>query len=128
MARIGAGLSTATYSAAAAAEAARAARQALAGASVDLALAFLSPHHLDEAEEAASAIREELEPRHFAGCVAEGVIAPATPSWRTAPGSPYGRRRSPGQRSSRSTLPRWRVRTATSSSSPACPTSLPRPS
>jgi small ligand-binding sensory domain FIST len=75
MARIGAGLSTATDSAAAAAEAARAARQALAGASVDLALAFLSPHHLDEAEEAASAIREELEPRHFAGCVAEGVIA-----------------------------------------------------
>jgi small ligand-binding sensory domain FIST len=78
MARIGAGLSTATDSAAAAAEAARAAGQALAGASVDLALAFLSPHHLDEAEAAASAIREELEPRHFAGCVAEGVIARAS--------------------------------------------------
>jgi small ligand-binding sensory domain FIST len=74
MARIGAGLSTATDTAAAAAEAARAAGRALAGTSVDLALVFLSPHHLDRAEDAAAAVVSELEPRHHAGCVAEGVI------------------------------------------------------
>src|SRR5712691_10153279 len=66
--RIGAGLS--------AAEAARAARGgALGGAEVDLAFLFLSPAHLDEAEAAAEAVREELAPRHLLGCVAEGVVA-----------------------------------------------------
>ena len=73
--RIGAGLSTTADSVAAAAEAAQEAASALGGASIDLALAFLSPHHLDAAEEVAATIRDELEPRHLAGCVAEGVIA-----------------------------------------------------
>src|SRR5712691_6877410 len=66
--RIGAGLS--------AAEAARAARGgALGGAEVDLAFMFLSPAHLEEAEAAAGAVREQLAPRHLLGCVAEGVVA-----------------------------------------------------
>ena len=74
MIRIGAGLSTDTGTTSAATEAARAAAAALAGASPDLVLAFLSPHHLDGAEDAAAAISDELEPRHLVGCVAEGVI------------------------------------------------------
>jgi small ligand-binding sensory domain FIST len=73
--RIGAGVSTSADSVGAAVEAAQGAAASLAGADVDLALAFLSPHHLDEAEQVAAAIRMELAPRRLAGCVAEGVIA-----------------------------------------------------
>ncbi len=74
--RIGAGLSTSEAAGDAAAEAARAARGgALGRAEVDLAFIFLSPAHLDEAEAAAEAVREELAPRHLLGCVAEGVVA-----------------------------------------------------
>jgi small ligand-binding sensory domain FIST len=74
--RIGAGLSTSESAWDAAREAAREARGgALGGAEVDLAFVFLSPAHLVEAEAAASAVREELAPRHLLGCVAEGVVA-----------------------------------------------------
>ena len=74
--RIGAGLSTSESAWDAATEAAREARAgALGGAEVDLAFVFLSPGHLDEAEAAAEAVREELAPRHLLGCVAEGVVA-----------------------------------------------------
>jgi small ligand-binding sensory domain FIST len=74
--RIGAGLSTSESAEEAATEAAREARSgALGRAQVDLAFLFLSPAHLDEAETAAEAIREELAPRHLLGCVAEGVVA-----------------------------------------------------
>src|SRR6266542_760518 len=76
--RIGAGLSTSESAWEAAREAAREARgEALGGAEVDLAFVFLSPAHLDEAEAAAAAVREELAPRHLLGCVAEGVVAGA---------------------------------------------------
>jgi small ligand-binding sensory domain FIST len=74
--RIGAGLSTSESAWEAATEAAREARGgALGPAEVDLAFIFLSPAHLDEAETAAQAVREELAPRHLLGCVAEGVVA-----------------------------------------------------
>jgi len=74
--RIGAGLSTSESAWDAAREASREARGgALGGAEVDLAFVFLSPEHLDEAEAAAEAVREELAPRHLLGCVAEGVVA-----------------------------------------------------
>jgi small ligand-binding sensory domain FIST len=74
--RIGAGLSTSESAWEAATEAAREARGgALGRAEVDLAFLFLSPAHLDEAEAAAEAVREELAPRHLLGCVAEGVVA-----------------------------------------------------
>jgi small ligand-binding sensory domain FIST len=73
--RIGAGLSTLES----AWEGTKAAREARGGArgrvEVDLAFLFLSPAHLDEAEAAAEAVREELAPRHLLGCVAEGVVA-----------------------------------------------------
>ena len=73
--RIGAGVSTLESARDAAGEAAREARGGvLARADVDLALVFLSPPHLDEAEAAAEAVREELAPRHLLGCVAEGVV------------------------------------------------------
>jgi small ligand-binding sensory domain FIST len=76
--RIGAGLSTSESAWDAATEAAREARNgALGRAEVDLAFIFLSPGHLDEAEAAAEAVREELAPRHLLGCVAEGVVAGA---------------------------------------------------
>lgn len=76
--RIGAGLSTSESAWDAATEAAREARGgALGRAEVDLAFIFLSPAHLDEAETAAEAVREELAPRHLLGCVAEGVVARA---------------------------------------------------
>jgi small ligand-binding sensory domain FIST len=74
--RIGAGLSTSASAWDAAADASRQARgDALGRAEVDLAFLFLSPAHLDEAEAAAEAVREELGPRHLLGCVAEGVVA-----------------------------------------------------
>ncbi|MGH3059343.1 MAG: FIST signal transduction protein, partial [Gaiellaceae bacterium] len=73
--RIGAGLSTSESARDAAGEAAHEARGgALARAKIDLAFIFLSPAHLDEAEAAADAVREELAPRHLLGCVAEGVV------------------------------------------------------
>lgn len=71
---IGAGLSRAAGAANAGREAAAEARKGLAGAPVDLAFAFLSPHHLDGAEAAAEVVRRELAPRHFVGCVAQGVV------------------------------------------------------
>lgn len=74
--RIGAGLSTSESAWDAATEAAREARGgALGRAEVDLAFLFLSPAHLDEAEAAVEAVREELAPRHLLGCAAEGVVA-----------------------------------------------------
>jgi small ligand-binding sensory domain FIST len=74
--RIGAGLSTSESAWEATTEAAREARGgALGRAEVDLAFLFLSPAHLDEAEAAAEAVREELAPRHLLGCVAEGLVA-----------------------------------------------------
>src|SRR5205807_9589850 len=91
--RIGAGLSTSESAWDAATEAAREARGgALGRAEVDLAFIFLSPAHLDEAEAAAEAVREELAPRHLLGCVAEGVVAgvrelehgPAVAVWAAA--------------------------------------------
>jgi small ligand-binding sensory domain FIST len=74
--RIGTGLSTAASAWDAAFEAARAARPGKRG-ETDLAFVFLSPTHLDEAAAAAGAVREELEPRHLIGCVAEGIVAGA---------------------------------------------------
>jgi small ligand-binding sensory domain FIST len=71
--RIGAGLSTAESTVAAAAEAARSAA-AGDGAGADLAFLFLSPAHLDGAADAVATVREELAPRHLLGCVAEGVV------------------------------------------------------
>jgi small ligand-binding sensory domain FIST len=65
-------------------------------APVDLAFLFLSPEHLDEAEAAADAVREALDPRHLLGCVVGGVLArdreleagPATAVWAaTLPGA-----------------------------------------
>jgi small ligand-binding sensory domain FIST len=74
--RIGAGLSTLESAWEGAREAAREARGGARGrVEVDLAFLFLSPAHLDEAEAAAEAVREELAPRHLLGCVAEGVVA-----------------------------------------------------
>src|SRR5205823_12530329 len=67
---IGAGLSSAVDAADAAAEAARGARTA---GTPDLAFVFLSGDHLDSAAEVADAVREELNPRHLVGCVADGV-------------------------------------------------------
>ncbi len=76
--RIGAGLSTGGSAWDAATEAAREARAGVVGREeVDLAFIFLSATHLDEAGEAAEAVREELAPRHLLGCVAEGVLARA---------------------------------------------------
>jgi small ligand-binding sensory domain FIST len=76
--RIGAGLSTLESAWEGATEAAREARGGARGrVEVDLAFLFLSPAHLDEAEAAAEAVREELAPRHLLGCVAEGVVAGA---------------------------------------------------
>ena len=73
--KIGAGFSTVPDAAEAATEAADEARERLAGnPDVELACLFLSPAHLDEAEEAADALRERLRPRHLLGCVAEGVV------------------------------------------------------
>jgi small ligand-binding sensory domain FIST len=74
--RIGTGLSTSESGWEGATEAAREARAgARGGVEVDLAFLFLSPAHLEEAEAAAEAVREELAPRHLLGCVAEGVVA-----------------------------------------------------
>ena len=73
--RVGAGLSASNRAADAAGEAAREARAALDGASVDLAFLFLSAEHFSGAEEALVAVERELEPGHLLGCVAEGIVA-----------------------------------------------------
>jgi small ligand-binding sensory domain FIST len=73
--RIGAGLSTAEGATVAAVKASREAGAALDGREPDLAFLFLSPHHLEDADEAAGALREVLSPRCLLGCVAEGVLA-----------------------------------------------------
>ena len=73
--RVGAGLSASTWAAEAAGEAAREARDALEGASVDLAFLFLSADHFASAEEALAAVERELAPEHLLGCVAQGVVA-----------------------------------------------------
>src|SRR5213592_1149555 len=72
--RVGAGLSRAAATAEAAGEAAREAREALAGADVDLAFLFLTADHIDGAEEALEAASEELDAAHLLGCVAEGIV------------------------------------------------------
>jgi len=74
--RIGAGLSTSESAWNAATEAAHEAGGSSRGqAEIDLAFLFLSSAHLDDAETAAQAVRDELAPRHLLGCVAEGVVA-----------------------------------------------------
>jgi small ligand-binding sensory domain FIST len=74
MTRIGAGLSRAEPASRAASEAALGAAAMLDGAPVDLAFTFLSPHHLDDAEDAAEVVRRELSPQHLVGCVAQGIV------------------------------------------------------
>jgi small ligand-binding sensory domain FIST len=89
MTRIGAGVSTTPAGAVAGREAAVQALGELAGAPVDLAFCFVSPHHLDEVESIAEAVRAEVRPRILVGCVAEGVVgrsreletAPAVSVW-----------------------------------------------
>jgi small ligand-binding sensory domain FIST len=89
--RIGTGVSSAATAWDAATEAARAARPGRSG-ETDLAFLFLSSAHLGAASAAAEAVREELEPRHLLGCVAEGVVGrrrelqqgPAAAVWAAA--------------------------------------------
>lgn len=76
MPRIGAGLSTAAAARSAGREAAVRAAAELGGAPADLAFVFLSPGHLDDAEQAIAAVHEELAPARLLGCVAEGVVGP----------------------------------------------------
>lgn len=73
--RIGAGLSTLDDAVEAGRAAAAVASGALGGAPVDLAFVFISAYHLTSAAAAAAAVRAELNPRCFVGCVAEGVLA-----------------------------------------------------
>jgi small ligand-binding sensory domain FIST len=77
MTRIGAGLSTEPGAPEAGREAADQAGAALGRAPVDLAFCFLSPAHLEDAEEAVTAVEESLRPRHLVSCVADGVVAGA---------------------------------------------------
>jgi len=72
--RVGAGLSASSGAAEAAGEAAREARVALDGASVDLAFLFVSAEHYADVEEAVDAVERELAPGHLLGCVAQGVV------------------------------------------------------
>src|SRR2546426_12452515 len=72
---IGAGVSTSPSAADAAVEAAREAGRSLGGREADLAFLFLSAAHSDHAAEAAHALRDELTPGRFLGCVAQGVLA-----------------------------------------------------
>ncbi|MER3409853.1 MAG: hypothetical protein C4306_07085 [Thermoleophilia bacterium] len=72
--RIGAGISTALSAHDAVVEAAREAASALGERKRDLAFLFLSPAHRGRVAEAALSLREELSPRHVAGCVAQGVL------------------------------------------------------
>ena len=75
MTRIAAGLSTLGDVDAATHEAAIEAGTSLGPDAVDLAFVFLSPEHLDGAEDAVVAVREELAPTHLVGCVADGIVA-----------------------------------------------------
>jgi small ligand-binding sensory domain FIST len=72
---IGAGSSTAPEAEAAAREAGREARGSIGVGEVDLAFVFLSADHVEEAADAADAVRDALEPRHLLGCVSGGVLA-----------------------------------------------------
>jgi small ligand-binding sensory domain FIST len=72
---VGAGRSTAAAAGEAGREAAREAATGLQTSEVDLAFLFLSPAHLEDAEAAAEAVRQELAPQHLVGCVAEGILA-----------------------------------------------------
>jgi small ligand-binding sensory domain FIST len=58
-----------------AADAAADAAAALGGAPADLACLFLSSDQAADADGAVAAVREELDPRHLVGCVADGVVA-----------------------------------------------------
>ena len=58
-----------------AAEAAADAAAALGDLRPDLACVFLSSDQAGVADEAVAAVREELDPRHLIGCVADGVVA-----------------------------------------------------
>ncbi|MCZ7573880.1 MAG: FIST C-terminal domain-containing protein [Ardenticatenaceae bacterium] len=51
-------------------------RTQMSGQTLDLALAFLSPHFGRVATSVASGLREALSPRTLLGCTAEGVIGP----------------------------------------------------
>jgi small ligand-binding sensory domain FIST len=75
MTRIASGVSTGEDAVKAGIEAARQAGFGLADRPADLAFVFLSPTHLEEAAEAAEAVREELGAARLAGCVAQGVVA-----------------------------------------------------
>jgi small ligand-binding sensory domain FIST len=74
MLRIGTGLSTAPAAEDAAAEAVSQVRGKIDGAEPELAYLFVSPAHLEDIEAAADVVRDELEPAHLLGCVAEGVV------------------------------------------------------
>jgi small ligand-binding sensory domain FIST len=74
MARIATGLSTAPAAEDAAIEAVREVGGTLDGAKPELAYLFVSPAHLSEVDVAAAVVREQLEPGHLLGCVAEGVV------------------------------------------------------
>lgn len=75
MTRVAAAGSTSPFAAEAAREAARDAAAGLAGSDADLAFLFLTPEHIDNAAEAAQAVRDELDGARLVGCVAEGVVA-----------------------------------------------------
>ena len=55
------------------------------GQTPDLAVLFLSPHHVDRADEIASAVRALLRPRVLLGCTASAVVVPVAiyPACRT---------------------------------------------
>ncbi len=72
--KAGAGLSTLPDTAGAAADAARAALDALEGRPADLAVVFASPHHAARADALLAAIHEVAEPTGLVGCVAESVL------------------------------------------------------
>ena len=72
--RIGVGFSNADDAVEAGRAAAAVAVAALDGSPVDLAMVFISAYHLKSAAAAAVAVRADLNPRCFVGCVAEGVL------------------------------------------------------
>lgn len=83
--RIGAGLSGLLDSGLAAEHAAARARESLNGQSVDLALVFLSMHHVGAAGAVASAVHRTLGPKVLIGCSGESVIGGDT-ELENAPG------------------------------------------
>jgi small ligand-binding sensory domain FIST len=72
--RIGSGLSSRQDAGEAFGEAAQAVRERVGEAPIDLAIAFASRSHLDEAEQALATVDELLDPRHLIGCCAQGVV------------------------------------------------------